>query len=193
MKLKNKNKMKNVIVILTSSLLFCTAVNAQKYFTKTGKINFNATAPASPEKIEGINNTATCVIDTKTGGIQFAILMKGFEFSRALMQEHFNENYLETNKYPKAEFKGIITDNASVNYLSDGTYKVKVKGNLTMHGETKAVETTGTIAIKGGKITTAASFNALLTDYKISIPGLVADKVAKAASINVNCILELFK
>ena len=116
---------------------------ARNIYTKNGQINFDATSPSSPERIEGINRSATCVVDTKSGNMQFAVLMKGFAFERALMEEHFNENYVESDKFPKAEFKGKIKDNDNIDYSKDGTYSVKVKGKLTMHGETKDVETDG--------------------------------------------------
>lgn len=167
-----------------------TASSQDKYFTKTGKINFNATAPSSPEKIDAVNKSSICVMDIKTGNIQFSLLMKGFEFERALMQEHFNENYVESNKFPKAEFKGIIVNNAVINYAKDGVYPVKVKGKLSMHGETKDVETEGKITIRGGKISAIAEFVVTLSDYKVSIPQLVADKVSKTAKINIDCLLE---
>lgn len=164
-----------------------------KFFTKTGKITFDATAASSPEKIVGVNKSVTCVIDTKTGNLQFSVLMKGFQFERALMEEHFNENYVESTKFPKTEFKGTITNNADVNYSKDGSYSVKVKGKLTMHGETKDVQTDGKIVVKSGKIYATASFSAVLADYKVSIPSLVADKVARSAEITVDCALEPLK
>lgn len=185
--------MKNLILFLLFAVSANTVVHGQKFFTKTGSINFDATTSASPEKIEGVNRTVTCVLDAKTGNIQFAVLMKGFEFERALMQEHFNENYVESDKFPRAEFKGAIADNEKVNYAKDGTYAVKVKGKLTMHGESKDVETDGKVTVQGGKITAIAGFSVLLADFKISIPGLVADKVAKTAQINVTCALEPLK
>lgn len=165
----------------------------QQYFTKNGKINFDATSSNSPEKIEAVSRTVTCVVDSKTGNMQFAALMKGFEFERALMQEHFNENYVESDKFPKAEFKGLIADNEKVNYAKDGTYTVKVKGKLTIHGETRDVETNGKLVVQNGKINASADFNIILSDYKVSIPGLVADKISKSAKISVACQLELFK
>ncbi len=177
-----------LIAILISSISF-----GQKYFTKNGKINFDATSANSPEKIEAVNRTITCVIDTKTGDIQFAALMKGFEFEKALMQEHFNENYIESEKFPKAEFKGLIADNGTVNYSKEGTYAVKVKGKLTIHGETRDVESPGKLIVQNGKINALADFNIILSDYKVSIPGLVADKVSKTAKISITCQLELFK
>lgn len=185
--------MKKKFLMIAVAVLIGSSSFGQKYFTKTGKINFDATTASSPEKIEGVNRTATCVVDTRTGNMQFALLMKGFEFERALMEEHFNENYVESHKFPKAEFKGAISNNEAVNYSKDGTYTIKVKGKLTMHGETKDVETDGKLVIQNGKITATADFNVLLADFKVSIPGLVADKVAKTAKISVTCSLEPLK
>ena len=185
--------MKRIIVFSLFISLFTVTGFAQKFYTKTGKISFDATTSGSPEKIEGVNRTSTCVIDAQNGNMQFAVLMKGFEFERALMEEHFNENYVESHKFPKAEFKGAITNNAAVNYTKDGTYPVKVKGKLTIHGETKEVETSGTVTVAGGKVSAKADFPVTLADFKVSIPGLVADKVAKVARIKVECALELLK
>ena len=86
-------------ILLVAALSIVSVSNAQKFFTKTGKISFDATAPKSPENITGVNKTSICVIDTKTADIQFSVLMKGFEFERALMMEHFNENYVESDKW----------------------------------------------------------------------------------------------
>jgi len=185
--------MKNLILLVSAFFLFVTISHGQKYFTKSGKINFDATSPASPEKIEGINRTATCVVDTKTGAIQFAVLMKGFAFERSLMEEHFNENYVESHKFPKAEFKGTITNNTAINYLGNGTYKVKVNGKLTIHGVTKDVETEGTMITQDGKINSSAEFKIALADFDISVPGLVADKVSKTVKIGIACQLEPLK
>jgi hypothetical protein len=185
--------MKTSLTALIMMLLANQSYAQDKYFTKTGKILFDATVPASPEKISGVNKSVTCVIDTKTGNMQFSLLMKGFQFERALMEEHFNENYVESTKFPKAEFKGSIVNNSSVNYSKDGTYAVKVKGKLTIHGETKDVESEGKLNIKSGKISALASFLIPFADYKILIPGLVADKLAKTATISVECQLDPLK
>jgi hypothetical protein len=185
--------MKNFVLLACMFLVNTGILSAQKYYTKSGTIGFDATSASSPEKVEGMNRSATCVVDTKSGVMQFAVLMKGFAFERALMEEHFNENYVESHKFPKAEFKGKIKDNEQVDYAKDGIYTIKVKGDLIMHGETNEVETTGKLIIRGGKINTTAEFNILLSDYKISIPGLVADKVSKSARISVSCTLEPLK
>ena len=172
-----------VAIILTSASF------GQKYFTKNGKISFDATSPNSPEKVEAINRTVTCVVDTKTGNIQFAALMKGFEFEKALMQEHFNENYVESDKFPKAEFKGQITNNATINYNGGGSYEVNVKGKLSIHGQTKHIEVTGTLIAKGGIVTLHSSFDILLADFKVSIPRLYTDNISKTIKITVDAVL----
>ncbi len=176
----------SLLVILTLSL------NAQdKYFTKTGNISFNS--KTALENIEARHKSVTCVVDTKAGNIAFAILMKGFEFEKALMQEHFNENYVESNKFPKAEFKGEILNNAEINYSKNGNYSVKVKGKLAMHGETNDTEAMGTMIVKDGKIQVNSIFNILLSDYKIEIPKVVSDKVSNTVNIDVRCSLEPLK
>jgi hypothetical protein len=184
--------MKNLFVLIIAVILSSSGFG-QKYFTKNGKINFDATSPSSPERVEGVNRSATCVVDLKTGAIQFAMLMKGFEFERALMEEHFNENYVESDKFPKSEFKGKIKDVDEIDFTKDGSYKVKVKGDITIHGETKEVETEGKLVVQNGKINADAEFTVKLSDFKISIPGLVADKVSKTAKVTVSCSLEPLK
>jgi polyisoprenoid-binding protein YceI len=169
-----------------------SAVFAQdKFYTKTGKINFYSKAPL--EDIEAKNKTVTAVVDSKSGAIQFQVQMRGFEFEKKMMQEHFNENYVESSKYPKSEFKGTITNNSEINYTKDGTYTAKVKGKLTLHGVTKDVETTGTLKVNGGKIDANSTFNILLSDYNIKIPAVVKDKVSNNVKIVVSCLLEPLK
>lgn len=184
--------MKKVILLLTISFMIGSTISAQeKYFTKTGKINFVSKAPL--ENIEALNKSVTAVLDTKTGNLQFAVLIKGFEFDKALMQEHFNENYLESHKYPKAEFKGAIVNNGDISYSKDGTYTAKVKGQLTIHGETNPVETEGTIKIKSGKIVADATFAVALADYKVEIPNVVKNNISKTVNIEVDCTLDPLK
>jgi hypothetical protein len=179
--------------VLLFPLLFVTSAYSQdKYFTKNGRILFHCTK--SPmEKIEATNKSTTCVLDTKTGNMQFAVMMKGFEFEKALMQEHFNENYVESTRFPKADFKGQVINNNEIDYTKDGTYQAKVKGKLQIHGETRDVEAAGTILIKNGKVSSNAVFNVLLSDYNISIPSLVSDKISNTVSISVDCSLEPLK
>ena len=184
--------MKKLFVIIAAGFVTTSSLVAQdKYFTKSGKINFMSKAPL--ENIDATHKSVTCVLDTKTGNMQFAVLMKGFEFEKALMQEHFNENYVESHKYPKAEFKGQVVNNPEISYTKDGSYPVKVKGSLTLHGETREVETTGNIVVKSGKVQAGAEFIILLSDYKIEIPKVVKDNISNTVRIAVDCSLEPLK
>jgi polyisoprenoid-binding protein YceI len=182
---------KNLIVLLALVMSASVSFSQDKFYTKTGKISFYSKAPL--EEIEGKNKTVTAVIDSKSGAMQFSVQMKGFEFEKQLMQQHFNENYVESDKYPKAEFKGTIANNSDINYTKDGTYTAKVKGKLTIHGITKDVETTGTLKVNDGKIDATSTFNVLISDYKISIPSIVKDKVSNNIKITVDCNLEPLK
>lgn len=181
--------MMNRKMIITLLLVIASVItNAQgKFYTKSGKITFFSST--SLENIEAINKTVVVLLDTKTGDLQFAALMKGFEFKKALMQEHFNKDYVESDKYPRAEFKGQVTNNSSINYAMDGNYPATVKGKLTIHGVTKDIETSGTITVKEGKITLESSFPVFVADYNISIPKLYRDNISKSIKVTVNCAL----
>lgn len=182
--------MKKIAVVPVCFFLLLSTLSAQeKFFTKSGKISFYSKAPL--ENIEAHNRSVTCILDAKTGNMQFAVLMRGFQFAKALMQEHFNENYLETSKYPKAEFKGQVINNSEINYAQDGTYNAKVKGKLTIHGETKDVETDGKVTVKNGKLITESDFNVQLTDYKIKNDKL--NNISNTIKVSVDCSLEPLK
>jgi polyisoprenoid-binding protein YceI len=182
---------KNLIVALALVMIGSVSFAQDKFYTKTGKITFYSKAPL--EEIEGKNKTVTAVLDSKTGAFQFAVQMKGFEFEKQLMQQHFNENYVESDKYPRSEFKGTITNNSDINYSKDGTYTARVKGQLTIHGVSRNIETTGTLKINGGNIDASSTFNVLVSDYNIKIPAIVKDKVSKSIKIVVDCNLEPLK
>src|SRR5688500_1588689 len=173
--------MKNLILIVL--VLSAQLAIGQKYFSKTGKISFHSDAPM--EKIEAHNSTASTVLDAATGNVEWAVLIQGFKFEKALMQEHFNENYMESATYPKAKFKGKIDNLSSVNFKKDGDYNVNVSGQMEIHGVTKPVTATGVISVKGGAISAKSKFSVAVADYGIVIPKLVADNIAKTVDINV--------
>jgi hypothetical protein len=179
--------------LLVFSMLFSAvfSLQAQKYFTKTGNVSFNASSPLEP--IEGTTRTASSVIDVATGNMEFAVLVKSFLFSQALMQEHFNENYMESGKFPKASFKGKIDNIKEVNFAKDGTYKAKVSGTLEIHGVKKQVNSVADIIVKGGKIKSSANFTVTIADYGIAIPSAVKDKIAKTAKITINADFQEMK
>jgi polyisoprenoid-binding protein YceI len=175
------------IKFLIAATLLSTTLSAQdKFFTKTGKISFYSKAII--ENIEAHNRSVTCVIDTKTGLVQFSVPIKGFEFEKALMQEHFNENYLESDKFPKGEFKGQIINNNEIDYTKDGVYPAKVIGKLTIHGETNNVEADGKVTKEGNKIILSSEFNIRLPDYKIKNEKL--QNISNNIQVTVNCSLD---
>ena len=181
--------MRKILIILPALLLLnATLIAAQgKYFTKSGKIDFFSTTPA--EDIKAVNKSVAVVLDAKTGDIQFSVLMKGFQFKKGLMQEHFNDSYVESDKFPLSEFKGQIINNSEINYNKNGSYSAKVKGKLTIHGETKEIETTGIIAVIDGKIGVNAVFNLVVADFKINIPAMLRDNISRTIKITVDCKL----
>ena len=184
--------MKRKTFIIGFAIIFFASIgNAQKLYTKSGKISIFSTT--SVENISAVNKSSVCLLDSKTGDLQFAVLMKGFEFRKAKMQEDFNSDYVESSKFQKSEFKGQITNNSTVNYSSNGTYNVNVKGNLTIHGVTKDVESAGTITVEGGKLLANSVFNILIADYNIKVPKMYMDNISKSIKITVDCILEPLK
>jgi len=177
-------------ILLPFLIICCTYISskAQVFFTKNGMISFYSAAPI--ENIKADNNQVISIINTTTGELQFSLLINAFHFKKSLMEEHFNENYMESKKYPKASFKGKITDLSKVNFKVDGTYPVTVSGDLTIHGVTNKVTSTGTIAVKGGVISASSKFPVKLSDYKIEIPKIVKDNIAKVVDVTVSCLYD---
>jgi polyisoprenoid-binding protein YceI len=171
-----------IVLLLTTAL---PGVAQNKVFSKSGIISFYS--KTAIEKIEAKNKKVLAVIDAENNKIEFALLIKGFEFEKALMQEHFNENYLESDKYPKAFFKGSFDETTvPVTFANNTTQTLQVTGNLTLHGVTKAIKTTATITVKNQVITAASAFTIALSDYKIKVPALVANNISKEILVNIN-------
>lgn len=166
---------------------------AQRYFTRNAKAYFDATNKNSPERVEATSNSGTLVVDITSGRVEAAVLIKGFLFEKALMQEHFNENYLESSKFPKAAFKGKIDDLSKLDLSKDGTYTVGLSGDMSVHGQTKALQTSATFTVKGKEISAKANFPIVLAEYDIDIPSAVSDKLAKQAKVEISANLELMK
>ncbi len=170
--------------MILSLLLISQLAFGQKYFSKSGKISFYSDAPM--EKIEAHNTSASTVIDASTGQMEWAVMIKAFQFEKALMQDHFNENYMESSTYPKAKFKGKIDNLSEVRFTQDGRYPVTVSGQLEIHGVTQPVTSEGTITVKGGNISATSKISIAVADYKIQIPKVVADKIAKKVDITIS-------
>jgi len=178
------------IIIATSLLLVLQVVStnsimAQKvYATKTGQIFFNATGGV--EKIAAVNNQTESKFVDATGQLVFAVLVKGFKFENQLMEDHFNENYMESTQFPKADFKGYIKNIKEVNFAKDGSYPVNVEGTLTIHGVPQKVNTEGVMQVQGGKPSLTGEFSVKIKDY--GIKGMyIGEKIAADAKIKVNC------
>jgi polyisoprenoid-binding protein YceI len=175
--------MKKFLLSAIALFLLVTASFAQKIGTKDAKVAFDATS--SVENIKAVNNSGQVVVNTSSGDVAARVLIKNFIFKQSLMQEHFNENYMESTKYPNSTLKGKISNLSEVKFGTDGTYKAKITGTLEMHGVTKNVEIPATITVKGDKTTFKSDFKIACADYNIAIPSLVADKVAKEVKISI--------
>ena len=174
-----------VLLVCNMQVVNAQTPSAQKvYATKTGQIFFNATGGAVA--IAAVNNQVDSKFVDATGQIIFGVLVKGFKFENQLMEDHFNENYMESTQFPKADFKGYIKNIKEVNFTKDGTYPITIEGNLTIHGTAQKVSTNGTLQIAEGKPTITGEFSIKIKDY--GIKGLyIGEKIANEAKIKVNC------
>lgn len=180
--------MKKTILFIVLGIALTNGVFAQRYLTKTGSVSFFSKAPL--ENLEAHNSQVNSALDLKTGDFVFKVLMKSFEFEKALMQEHFNENYVESDKYPNATFKGKVVNIGQLDLTKNGSYNAEVDGDLTIHGITRPVKETGTFEVKDGKVNGKSKFTILLADYNISVPAPVVDNIAKEIEITVDVMLE---
>ncbi len=172
------------VFILTISSSIAAFSQEKIYSTKSGSISINANTPL--ETIEATNNQTLSKLSDKSGQLVFMLLIKGFTFKNALMQEHFNENYMESSKFPKADFKGNIINLSDVNFTKDGAYNIKVEGILTIHGVSKKLNTTGTIVVEKGTLKSSASFKVKVRDYGIA-GKYIGDKIAEEVETTIVC------
>lgn len=168
-------------------LFVCSFSYSQgKHITKSGTITFEASVP-SFEEVAAKNNSVTAIINTENGEIAALALINGFRFKNALMEEHFNENYAESNKYPKANFQGKIDNFSSENVIG----KFEINGNLTFHGVTKTIENIPVTVDKiGDKITIKGVFKVKASDFKIEIPKIVKNKVSDIVLVSFEFTLQ---
>jgi hypothetical protein len=181
--------MKRIMIFLVIIMTLSLTSNGQVYFTKNASISFFSKAIL--ENIQADNNQVISVLNIQTGVIQFSLLNNAFHFPKAKMEEDFNEDYIESDKYPRSTFKGIITDISKINFIVNGTWRVNVNGDLMIHGVKKNITLWGTITVKDGKISAAASFKIIVKDYDINIPSIVANKIAENIDISVFCNYEI--
>ncbi len=166
-----------LIIILSGCVLFSSA---QKYITEKSEITFFSEALI--ENIEAVNKKSVSILDSENGEIVFSIPMKEFQFKKSLMQEHFNEKYIESDKYPKSIFKGKILDFN----MEEGKREASAEGELKIHGVTKKVKIDGELEIKNGKIFMTSTFQVKIEDYKIKIPRLLFQNIAEIVDVKVD-------
>jgi hypothetical protein len=154
-----------------------------KYMTKKGQVSFFSATPI--EDIEARTQQAAAVLDFGTGQLAFSLPVKSFVFKRTLMQEHFNENYMESDKFPKATFAGHFAGFDAATLATAGPHTVQVEGDLTLHGVTHRVQVPASVELKNGQVLASAAFPVASADYNIEIPLLVRNNIAKTVTVRV--------
>lgn len=175
------------LTIIMFSILFGNMALAQKYSSKTGKVTFEASVPLF-EDVFAQDNNNTVILNSDTGEIASVSAVKNFHFNVKLMEEHFNESYAETAKYPKTTFKGKI-QGFDKTKLSANPQKYTIQGTLNFHGVDKAVSSIATISMKDGKIYMEGGFVARPADFRVTIPKMVMKKVAENVNVEYNYTL----
>lgn len=173
------------LALLCLLILPGLSVMAQdKFLTKNGDVSFYSEAPL--ENIEAMNRQVVGVIDIQKNEVAVTMLMKAFEFEKALMQEHFNENYVESDKFPKASFKGKFTASDAIDPNSNTLYEVDITGDLTIHGVTKNINAKGSVEFKGGQLLAKSTFKVAVKDFEIEIPKVVNQNIAEEIEVKVD-------
>jgi hypothetical protein len=188
--------MKKICLIMF--LAGASILSAQIYTAKSGATSVTFYSEAPMENIEAVNKAASIVLKSSTSEIQVRITMQNFKFKNSLMEEHFNENYMETDKkvdggYPNryAEFKGKI--NEPVDYTKEGENKVTLTGKMMIHGVTRDVNLEGTLAKKGEDLIIHSKFKVKVADYNIKVPSMYVKNIAEVVDVTINSILEPYK
>jgi polyisoprenoid-binding protein YceI len=175
--------MKKIAALL---IVFLCSFNpiVEKKLTKTGTITFEASVPAF-EEVKATNETVTCILNTDNGEIATLALVKGFRFKIALMEEHFNENYIESSKYPKATFKGKI-EGFDYSKITTTPKEYFIKGKLELHGKTKDIAIKSKIKKSGDAINLLSNFSINVDDFDIEIPNVVSKKLSKQVAVSLD-------
>lgn len=174
--------------IMWSAMALMISVNValaqEKYITKNGFVKFFSSAPL--EDIEAENNEVQSIVDLDNGKIAISIPIQSFEFDKSLMKEHFNENYLESEKYPKATFEGSFDAGKKLGSSMLGTYDVKVNGDLTIHGVTRPLMTKAALTIDESEVHAQTKFNVRIADFDIEIPRIVFKNIAEVVEVTAD-------
>jgi polyisoprenoid-binding protein YceI len=175
-------------IILVALLLLVNITFGQRLLTRSGEIKFDASMPNLVE-IAGKSNTVSAILDQATGQFATSIIIKSIRFKVPLMEEHFNENYMESSKYPNSTFKGKITG-FDVKKLAASKVAYEIEGDLTIHGISKKVKTKIYLSLNGNKVAASGNFLVHAQDYGIEIPSLVKEKFANQIKVSFNFDLD---
>jgi polyisoprenoid-binding protein YceI len=179
--------MKKLIILSWFISIYSLSFSQEVCKSSSCEISFFSETPM--ENIDAVNKDGKAILNTKTNELVFVVTIIGFKFKKPLMEEHFNENYMESDKYKTAHFKGQII--GDVDYLKNGEYKVKAKGVLNIHGVDKEREISGVITVKNGAIELNSSFDVNLKDHKIKIPKMVIKNIAETVKVTIQASLLL--
>ncbi|PKB16653.1 YceI family protein [Flavobacterium sp. 5] len=177
---------KNILIVMLSIGSIC--FSQEKIIDKSGTITFEASVP-SFEEVKATNNSVTFVLNPQTGEIASLALMKGFQFKIALMEEHFNENFIESDQYPKAIFKGKI-NGFDVNSLTANPKDFTIKGTLELHGKSKDIIATAKISKTSLVIKILANFSTNASDFNISIPAVIKNKLTNKVNVQISTVFK---
>jgi polyisoprenoid-binding protein YceI len=179
------------LIIIPIVLLTIITVSGQRYITKNGYIKFYSETPI--ETIEAHNRQVNSALDISTGDFVFKVLMKSFSFEKALMQEHFNENYVESDAYPNATFKGQVINISDLEIKPGNELDVMIEGDLTIHGITRTIKEEGVFQVENDKLRGNSVFIVKPADYDIKIPTAVVNNIAEEIEVTVQVELDKYE
>ncbi|WP_316635730.1 YceI family protein [uncultured Flavobacterium sp.] len=172
--------MKKTTLFILLFTAYSVVIAQEKFFTNTGTVNFEASVPFF-EEVKAVNRQVAILLEPRTSTFVCTVIIKDFRFKLDLMQEHFNENYLESHRYPKAVFKGKIQQ-FDLKDVTEIEKEYQVKGKLIMHGKTKEFIVNALIKKVGDGIQIISDFPILMSDFNIQIPTRIADKVSQTVN-----------
>ena len=188
--MSNADIMKSITLIFLT-LILSTSLNAQRYFTRNGEIKFFSETPV--ENIEAVNNKVLCIIDLDKGQVAVDMLIKAFEFKKTLMQEHFNENYMESDVHPKSTYKGKFEVLEELSKLKEGEYLVPIVGEIVIHGVKQKLDLPVNLKVKNDVVQTKFEFVVDVIDHQIKIPKVVRQNIAKEILVTAEFKLKPYK
>ncbi|MBV9962425.1 MAG: YceI family protein [Parafilimonas sp.] len=181
--------MKKFLVAVAILFFSYATTFGQNYITRNGNVSFYSHTPL--EDIKAQNNEAVSVLNASTGDLEFKVAIKSFHFAKTAMEDHFNnDDYMASEKYPKAGFKGKIENVSAVNFSKDGTYNISVSGDLTIKNVTKSIKAAGTVKVSGGNISVNSTFTVKRKDYNVIGESFLQKRIGEDIQITINCQYE---